>query len=282
MNPTRISSLPLVFVVLVACSSERKEPAVQPGLEITLPRPQAKVGEQELKVTEMQMDMRIDARGTEVKGKFTKRTEELLKVIAVDGFVVTEAEVTYKSIAETSEMAGTQEAKSDARSGKTYRLTLENGALVARAVGGPATDEELAEVVDDNDEIGVASEMDAIIASKTWRSGQPIAFTADELARVNASKRSRPGDENETVTAMELTLLSLRDEVAVFAVTMGLRLDDDRSRLEFTLKGEARVEARTGRMLELGGSGSLAGAIQRMPVKGTISMKGESRWVVAP
>lgn len=285
MNPTRTFSLAqalLVVVVLVACSSERKAPAVEPGLELTLPRQPPAVGEQELKVTEVRMDMRFDTKGRTLKVTSVKRTEELLKVLAVDGFAVTAAEVTYKSIAETSEMGGKQGVKSDPRAGKTYRVARENGVVVARALSGSATEEELEEVIDDHDELGIPSEIDAIIASKTWRSGQPIAFTADELARVNAQKQPRPGDDKETVTAMELTLRSQRDGVAVFALTMGFRVDTDRGHFEVTLKGEVRVEAATGRILELGGKGGLGGAVQGMPLDGSMTMTVQSRWVTAP
>ncbi len=282
--------LPIAVLLSAACSSSStspgekadQPPAVQAGLELTLPRAQPKVGEQELKVTEMRMQMRFDVQGRKVETSVDKRTEELLKVVAVDGFAVSEAEVTYKSIRETSEMAGKQETKDDPRAGKSYRLTRQNGVLVARPIGGQATDEELEEVVDDNDEIGVPSEIDAIVASKTWRSGQPIAFTAAEIARVNASKPTRPGDDKETITAMELTLLASKDGVAVFALTMGFRVDSDRGHFTVTLKGQARIDVATGRILELGGKGQLGGKVQGMPLDGSMTMKGASRWVTAP
>lgn len=277
----------LIAVLLAAAcssSSENKDkpPAVEPGLELTLPRAQPKVGEQELKVTEMRMQMRFDVQGRKVESSVDKRTEELLKVAAVDGFAVSEAEVTYKRIRETSEMAGNQETKADPRAGKSYRVAREHGVLVARPLGGPATDEELEEVVDDNDEIGVPSEIDAIVASKTWRSGQPIAFTADEIARVNASKPTRPGDDQETMTAMELTLRARDAGVATFDLTMGMRIDADQGYFTVTLRGEARIDVATGRVLELGGTGALAGKVQGMPLDGSMTTKVLSRWVTAP
>lgn len=278
--------LPLLVLVACACSSssENKDrpPEVQAGLELRLPRSQPKVGEQELKVTEMRMQMRFDVQGRKLETSVDKRTEELLKVSAVDGFAVSEAEVTYKRISERSVMGGKQETKADPRAGKSYRVARENGVLVARSLGAPATDEELEEVVDDNDEIGVPSEIDAIVASKTWRSGQPIAFTADEIARVNASKPTRPGDDQETMTAMELTLRSQDAGVATFDLTMGMRIDADRGYFTVTLRGEARIDVATGRVLELGGTGALDGKVQGMPLDGSMTTKVLSRWVTAP
>jgi hypothetical protein len=183
-------------------------------------------------------------------------------------------------------MMGKSEAKSDPRHGKTYVVSREHGQLAATYEDGTAPPpEEVKEVLEDNDEVGVPDEMDKIIAGRTWKGGERYTFSADELGRINAAKeRAVAGLDKgkERTTKVELELRSAKDGVAVFSLVMGVSLDDERSNIAFELKGEAHVDQTSGRLRDLGGSGTVGGKIQKMPMKGTVTMNTQSRWTTAP
>jgi hypothetical protein len=283
---SRAGVLIAVFLLaLGACEKAAKQQDdIQPGLSIQIPRPQPKVGDQTLKTQTLTMDMTIDVKGSKIKVKFTKGGDELEKVLAVDGFAKSKIQVTYQKLIEKQEMGNKSEEKPDPRHGKTYVVWRENGSLQATYEdGGTPPPDELKEVLDDNDEVGVADEMDAIIAARTWKSGEKYTFTADEIARINASK-AKDDDDKEELTLCELTLRNAKDGVATFTIAMGMKVQGDQQKgaFEFTIRGDARADQTNGHLLGISGTGDLKGTVQGMGITGTVTMKGEDRLTKAP
>lgn len=273
----------LGWLALGACEKASKPQEIQPGLSIQIPRPQPKVGDLTLKTQTMTMDMTIDVKGSKIKTKVTKGGDKLEKVLAVDGFAASKIQLTYKTLIEKQEMGNKSEDKPDPRSGKTYIIWRENGALQATYEDGSAPPpEELKEVLDDNDSIGIPDEMDAIVAARTWKSGEKYVFTKDEIARINASK-AKDNDDKEELTLVELTLRSAKDGVATFTIAMGVKIQGDkRGGFEFTIRGDARADQTNGHLLGIEGTGDLKGTIQGMGVTGSVTMNGEDRLTKAP
>jgi hypothetical protein len=273
---------------VTACEKEAARPdqKIQPGLSIQLPRMPPKIGDQVLEAGSMDMEMVFDAKGQTIKARVKRESEELKKVLAVDGFSPSRLAITYKRSSEVGEMMGKTETEVDPRQGKTYIVFRENGQLGATYEDGSAPpSEELTEVLDDNDDVGMPDEMDAIIAGRTWKSGERYAFTAAELARINESKqRAEAGIDQDTerLTQIELMLRSAADGVAVFSLTMGIAIESDKGAFEFVLKGDASVDQTNGRLRDISGKGALSGKVNGMPLKGSVTMKMQSRWTTAP
>jgi len=262
------------LVAAAACSDKANEPIV----ELRLPRAQPVQGEQILVVDELTIDSTFTMDGREHAWTYERRSEMLGRTIAVDGFAVRVAEVTYKRIDQSREIDGKGEQLPDSKQGKTFSVRREGGEVYAIPMNGDASEQELEDVRDDNDSVGVPDEIDAVVAEKTWKTGQPIAFTDEEIARVNAS-RFRSDPSRKILTAMKLTLRSIRDKVAIFSVEMGMRYESTQDSYNVDLRGHVRIETTTGHVLELGGAGNLEGTMTGVPVKGRMTWKTMSRWV---
>lgn len=263
----------LAVALVVSCST-----ANEPIVEIRLPRAQPVQGEQVLAVEELTIAADFEMDGRRHEWLYQQRSEMLGKTIAVDGYAITAAEVTYKRIDESREIDDKGERLHDSRVGKTFTISRRDGELVAFPTTGSPDPREIESVLEDNEGIGVPDEIDAIIAEKTWRTGQPIAFTAEEITRVNQS-RLPASKSRKLLTAMTLTLRAVRDKVAIFSIEMGLRYEGHGDQYDVHLRGQARIEMTTGHVLELGGAGGVAGTMTGVPTKGRMTWKLSSRWV---
>jgi hypothetical protein len=280
----------LALVVVTACEKEaatgQPDQTIQPDLSLQLPSTPPKIGDQLLEVGSMDMEMVFDAKGQIIKARMKKESEQLKKVLAVEGLAPSRLAVTYKRSSEVGEMMGKTESKTDPRQGKTYVVFRENGRLGATYEDGSAPPaEELKEVLDDNDSVGVPDEMDAVIAGRTWKSGERYTFSPADLARVNESRqRAEAGldQETERLTEVDLMLRSAANGVAVFSLTMGISIESDKGTFGFVLKGDAGVDQANGRLREISGKGALRGSVNGMPVTGSVTMKMQTRWTTAP
>jgi hypothetical protein len=139
--------------------------------------------------------------------------------------------------------------------------------------GTPLDAAEMEELVDDLEHLGTADAMDEIVAGKTWKSGVKVAFTADELARINNQPSLKKNDPSkEELTAMELTLLALEDGIARFHMVMKVKLTNPKGDMAMTVKGTVRVSAATGRPVEMSGTGPIEGSMQGMKLTGTATI----------
>jgi hypothetical protein len=270
------------LLALGACEKASTAQDIQPGLSIQMPRPLPKVGDQTLKTETMTMNMTFDVKGSKVNMKLTKGGDKLEKVLAVDGVAASKISITYQRLIEKQEMGNKSSEKPDPRQGKTYIVWRENGTLQASYEDGttPPPDE-LKEVLDDNDSVGIPDEMDAIVSARTWKSGEKYTFTKDEIARINASKAK--DNEGKELTLVELMLRSAKDGVATFTIAMGVKIESgNEGAFEFTIRGDARADQTSGHLLGIKGTGDLKGTVKGMGVTGSITMDGEDRLTKAP
>jgi hypothetical protein len=266
------------LVIAVVASCER---ASEPIVEIRIPRFAPVVGEQFLIVEDVTMNVAYELTGPDLEYESRQHVESLVKNVAVDGHAVTVAEVTYKVIDDAQVMDGKREQVPDPRAGKTYHLSREDGRAIAiRMYSGEGSREELAMVTDDFETIGLEDELGKIFAEKTWKTGQKVVLTADEIARTNAQRPGTPG-RRRTLLAMELTLRSVKSGVARFSLVLGLRYEEETGSYDVRLRGETSLDLATGRSLEVAGSGAVTGQVEGTPTKGTMSWRMTTRWAAS-
>ncbi len=240
------------------------------GLKLPLHTP--KVGDKLTKLDEMTMKLTIEAApGKTMEMDMAKSTEESREVLALDGTIITKARYAFPVHKETQTMGGKSRDKVSPLVGKSYIVWREGGKLQATtADGATPPPDELAEILDEAKNVGTPDVMDEVIASKTWKPGARVVFTADDLAKINA--RNPDKTDKQSLQAMAFTLKGVDGGVATFDMEMTMLAGDDKGTMTMTLAGAARVDVATGRLLEVGGTGTVDGQMG-MPVKGTMSMK---------
>ncbi|MBE7451023.1 MAG: hypothetical protein HS111_19665 [Kofleriaceae bacterium] len=237
-----------------------------------LPQHTPKVGDKLTKLDEMTMKLTIEAApGKTMEMDMVKTTEESREVLALDGTIITKARYAFPVHKETQTMGGKSRDKVSPLVGKSYIVWREGGKLQATTEDGatPPPDE-LAEILDEAKNVGTPDVMDEVIASKTWKPGARVVFTADDLAKINA--RNPDKTDKQSLQAMAFTLTGVDGGVATFDMEMTMLAGDDKGTMTMTLTGAARVDVATGRLLEVGGAGTVDGQMG-MPLKGTMSMK---------
>jgi hypothetical protein len=169
---------------------------------------------------------------------------------------------------ETEQAGGKTREKPSPLAGKRYLAWAEGGAIKATHEDGSAVSpEELDELSQDLDELGKPRPMDEIIAARTWKVGEPYSFTADELARLNATKSER----TPRGTAMSLELREVAGGRAVFAMKTSMQLEG-KATMKMEMNGTATLDVATGRPLAVELGGPLDGTAKGQPLTGT--MKG--------
>ena len=151
------------------------------------------------------------------------------------------------------------------REGTELKVTLEDGSAPSPA--------ELKVVRKTGKNVGHLDPMDQIIASKTWKPGVKVEFTADELAQLNAVRGD--ADSAPTTTSVALTLASADAAVATFEIAMSMMMkgdQGDKGEMKIDLAGTVKVDRATGRPLEMAAGGPLAGNMG-VPVTGTMTGK---------
>lgn len=264
-----------IAIVALVCACEKEEPA-GPVQELTLPRTVKKVGERQGKVEDMKMVMTFEpARGNKVTVDVTKKSHEREEVLAVDEHgVATKVKVSYLEDGETQKMGRGEKAKASLIAGKTYVVWREGDLVkVTREDGSEPAGDELRKVIDENRRLGTPDPFDELVASKTWKTGQKVAFTADELSRVNVPRAAAnsKGDRDD-FTVVELTLRRIDDGIARFDIKLGTKMSSPEGSMHMTVDGIARVATATSQVQEMSGAGSLWGEMGA-PFTGTVTMK---------
>jgi hypothetical protein len=269
-------------LALVGCEKDTRPPPFEPGLTIHLTRRKPQVHERIVQVEETSLESSIDMNGRSVPWRWRKRMEASFDVLAVDGFVVNRVLVTYQNVDESQELDGKHANANGARKGQTYLVWRDGGELMATyEEGGVPADAERDDVLYDNDGVGIDDATQAILAEKTWTSGEKVIFTADELARVN-DRPVHAGGEKRTMRSMNMMLRSSKDGVATFAFGMVVERERGDVRQQVQMGGDVRIEIATGHWLEMRGTGSMTGANEGLPINGAFKTRQETRWIAAP
>jgi hypothetical protein len=182
-----------------------------------------------------------------------KRTET---VLAVDGDVVTQLEVSYLA-ALTHEKLGDQEKKGDGpEKGKTFRVSFADGKLVITDKAGKPVSKELSDELTAtfSDEVGQVAPMRRIVESKTFRPGEKVELTPDEM------KALSPEGDGVVGKSMTLTLVEQQPEFAILAFDGALAGSQPGMTMAMTMKGTVKLEIATGRLLEMNVAGDMKGS----------------------
>jgi hypothetical protein len=264
-------ALVLALLLLIACEKSEKLGSSGPAVEIRVPMTRAEVGDVSTKIHDSTLQMTLDADGNKVTVELRQHQRQRREALSVDADgVITKARVTYVEDADTRKLGHKVDPLPSPVAGQTYLAWREGGkARITREDGSEPSAEELDEVMKNWDDVGLPDAMERIISSKLWKSGVRVAFTAAEIAEINAEHP----DQDEKLEAFEQTLRSVENGVARFAVTMRMKADDGNGDfMKVTLHGEARVDMKTGTLLEIDGSGPIEGHASA-PFKGTVTSR---------
>ncbi len=262
----------LSLVVATGCAEQRARvntPAAgssaTDGLQIGRHAP--KVGDKRTKVNDQAMVMAIAA------GELTmvKHTEETREILAVDGDVITKVKMYLHAYAKSQTSGGKTRDLASVVAGKAYIVSRQGGAIEATvADGSPVSAAELEELTDANKRLGKPNAMEQIVASKTWKVGEKVVFSPDELAASN--KRNAEDGGGEQFTGLTMTLTAVEAGVATFAMEIAMAVKLPNGSLGVRITGASRLDVATGRALEVGGTGPLEGNLGEA-VTGTMTMK---------
>jgi hypothetical protein len=199
-----------------------------------------------------------------VETQMLKHSEEAREILEIDGEVFTKAKLTYVAHKKTQTMGGKSKEQSSPLSRKdgAVEATHEDGSVV--------TEDELKALRDDNKRFGLPSVMDRIVTTKTWKVGEQIAFSPDEIAEVNKQNEDKGG--NERLVALAFTLTGVDAGIASLTMKMTMEMKTPQGSMEMSLDGAARIDVASGRMLEVGATGPVKGDMGE-PVSGTMTMK---------
>lgn len=265
-----------VAIVALVGACEKEAAPDGPVVELRLPRSVKKVGQREGKVQDMKMVMSIEqGRSQTVKVESTKQTRETREILEVDADgVATKVKVGYPEYVERQKIGSGEKTSPQLIAGKTYVVWRAGNRIEAtREDGGWLPADELQKVIDENRRLGTADPFDELVASKTWKTGQKVVFTRDELARVNVPRSAMNAKpDRETMTAAELTLRRIDDGIARFDVKLGFELTSSKGTMKMTINGFARVATATSEMQEISGSGPVEGDMGA-PFTGTVTSR---------
>ncbi len=244
-------------------------PAVSDGIRFPLPRP--KVGDVVTETEVRSIAATVEVSPTQqVHVLSSEQRTELKQIVALDGDVVTKVKITHRAISSQEIVNGTPRARPTPTLGKTYLVWRAGGVVQVSYVDGTAPPaEEIKEVRRGNSSVGRREPMDRIVAGRVWTIGERFDVTAPQLAELNQTMRD---DDDATLTAMSLTLQTVDAEVATLALTLALSATGTDGDSTMALAGVVRLDRKTGRVLELGGSGPFSGVI-KLKMVGTMTMK---------
>lgn len=209
--------------------------------------------------------------GTSVQVVQHEEAKYVTTTLATDGKATTKLEVTY--LAKLShEKIGDQEKKGDGpEKGKTFVVAFADGKLTTTDKAGKPVSKEIADELASTfgDEVGKVSPMRAIVESKTFRLGEKVELTPDEMKAILPA--------GETVgKAMTLTLVEQKPDFAILAFD-GVVGGAPGVPMEITMKGTLKIDIATGRMLEMNAAGDMTGGFV-----GTLSTTEVNVWKPAP
>ena len=242
-----------------------------PADGIKFPADQHAVGDKVTEVTTEEGTMKLEVGpGKVVEGTSAKSRTEQKEVVAVDAGVVTKLKIGYSAMSDTQTMGGKTRDKPSPLDGKTYLVWREGDEVkVSYADGGAPPADEIAKVAKGNRSVGKPEPMDTFVAGRTWKVGEKVSATPDELAKIG---EAMGGDDGPALTGLALTLQSADDAVATMALSMAMEMKGPDGSMALQLDGSARLDRKTGRLLEITGTGPFSGVV-KVPMSGTMTMK---------
>lgn len=229
-----------------------------PADGLTFPRVLPQVGDKVVVTSSRSRSTTVAARPGEAVTAIEAREEDT-EVMAVDGDLATKLKVAYRTCSSVETTGGAARDLPTPTAGQAYVVWREGDAVAAtRADGAAVSPEELATLRDHQVRVGRPDGLQEIIAAHRWKRGDQVAMTPAELARVSAAMGGEP--DGAPIVAMGLALQSADAKVVVFAMTMTIERRGAAGPAPQALTGIAKVERRSGRVLEVKLGGAIAGA----------------------
>ena len=273
-----VASISCLSLALGACAKARPAPtqptpsATAPAASdgISFPAVSPKVGDTVTETNERTMAATVELGPTQrVHMLSSEQRTELKQVVARDGDIVTKLKVTHRSVTSRENLNGKPHVQPTPTVGKTYLVWRAGGELKVSYVDGtapPAAERE--EVRKGNRSVGRPASLERIMTGRVWKIGERFELTAAQLAELNQVM----AEDEPSLTAMALTLRTVDDAVATMAMTMTIVLRKAGDDMSIELAGTVKLDRKTGRPLELTGTGPFAG-VAKLKMVGTMSMK---------
>lgn len=194
---------------------------------------------------------------------------EVLEVSAASG-TMAKAKVTYVSESHSWTALGESEQFSPATTGHSYLVWREGGRVHAsREDGSAPSDEELALVLADHHKFGVIDPMEKAITGRTWRRGERVTLSADELGEGSLL--------GTRITSLAITLRRVEGGVAHFEMHMGMVNRLVAERISTKVSGVMKIDVASGELIEIAGGGPVEGRLDGMPFSGHATILMEQR-----
>lgn len=200
--------------------------------------------------------------------------KRIVEVLEVTGDFPSKVKVTYETQTELKEMMGKKEEEPSPLHGKAYVVWLEGGAVKATtADGGAVNAEEMKELDEDwYDNLGRVPGMAKAILARTWKQGETVTFSADELKDLSEEKRGR------TVKAAKGTLQGVDGAIATFVLDMEVEQVQDGQPIAMAVKATFKVDAEKARPLGGTMEGTFDATMRGAAVKGTMKAVDTTTW----
>lgn len=176
--------------------------------------PQPRVGDKHLEVQAVTIDVTMtDEKGTH-QVKLEKKVTKHEEILAVSNGRMTKIKIHYEVAELTQTVDGTATPRPIPHAGKSYIIEIAHDKLTVTTPGGKAPfAHEVASVTKHQASLLNQYVLERILASKTFRIGETVAFNADDLALFNATM------DEEKATAMTFTPRAADARTVTFDVT---------------------------------------------------------------
>jgi hypothetical protein len=231
-------------------------PAASEAINFQMPRPE--VGDKHVESEAMTMAVTMtDDKGTH-QVKLEKKVTKHEEVLAVSNGRITRVTIHYEVAEITQTVDGKAAKPRIPHAGKSYIIDVAPDKLTVTTPSGKAPfADEIESVTDHQASLLNQFVLERILASKTFRIGETVAFTADDLALFNGTM------DDQKATAMTFTPRAADAKTVTFDVTTVI--EDPPTKVELT--GSAVFDRATLDSLSLTQEGKVTG-----PTPGTMTL----------
>lgn len=253
------------------------DPAAPSDEGLRVPHVEDKVGDTVTEVTTRIRKFTAEVgAGRTVDVTQTSKQTLVKELVAADGGDGRKLKITYAELSDSQTVDGKTENLYGPLDGKTYLVWRAGGKLkVSREDGSAPSAKEAKQVRQDNANFGKPDPMEGFVSSRTWKVGQQVDATADELATLSAGMGD--GRNHLRVASLAMTLQATDGVTATWATTMTMLVRDADDDVTMNLSGTLKIDVPRSHLLELTMHGPFTGSAQGAP-RGTVSMKTVNRY----
>lgn len=191
-------------------------PAATTSEVVNLRVPQPQVGDKHIEASELTMQVTMtDDKGVKHDVTLTKRSSKTEEILGVSGGRMTKVKISYPVAEMSQTFDGAVAPRRVPHAGNSYIVDIAPDKLtITTPDGKPPADVEIDSVIDDQVSLLHQYVIERILASKTFRRGEPVVMTAGDLEQWNTTM----GDEK--VVSATFTLRTADASTATFDTAM--------------------------------------------------------------